>query len=491
MFGKLYEKIKKNIWNILIWGTVVFFTILYFSLIFNINATTDEIFSLNMFKMSIRDMLDLTISDVHPPLYYLYGMIFELFSPQNILLQKISTIIPMTGSMVLVATILRKRIGNVATFFTLLFFCCLPCTMEYSVTLRMYSLCVFFVTLCGISCYLAYTENKLIHWIFVGVGFLGAAYTVYFAFIAVCFEAGFLFIAIISNIKKNKDRIKPWIITAVISCGLYAPWIPIIIKQFKGVSADYILPPISMSEIWGYFVWSFDLETIPGYVYLYLIVLVMVGVAGVVRLITKRASDRTRIWASLYAMLVPTCTALTGIVFSLIDHNIYEGRYFIIESMMLAMFFGINMAELIEMVSKKVIQKILVVAIMVFLLFSGAVQYYECYKMEYVGHYTEETIAFFEEHLGPNDYVLYNHPTLGYCYKYYFPNDRLFYVRDFDFENTDYENIWFLSNLYEWPITDADCYNYWLLKEYIGVLGIQDTNFDVFRYYHNPAPKHP
>lgn len=480
--------IKKSYYSILIWGLIIGFSVLYFSLIFNINVTTDEIYSLNLFKMGVKGMIETTRGDIHPPLYYLYGYLFELISPQNIHLQKVAAIIPTVGAMALIATVLRKRIGDLSTLLTLLFFACVPCTMEYAVQLRMYSLSMFFVTLCGIFCYTAYTENRVRDWVLLGIGFVGAAYTVYFALVAVCFEVGILFLFIIFNMKNKPGRMKNFIICAVLAIIFYTPWIPIFIEQTTRVRGDYYLPPITWETIWGFFTWTFDLEIMPGFVYVFIVMLVAVGIMGIIHA-CKKSEDKGLIIAAFMSMLIPTLTTLAGVIVSLSQDPIYEGRYVIIEMMMLAIFFGVILGKCLEECRNQVLSRVAIALTAAVLLFTGAAQYYECFRQEYRNHLTQETIDFFADHLGPNDYVLYNYEAMGFDYRFYFPNDRLFYVRDFDFENTDYENIWFMSNLYEWPITDADCYTYWISYEYIGTYGVEDNNFDLYRYYHNDFPK--
>ena len=98
--------------------------------------------------------------------------------------QKILAIIPQVGTLVLIATVFRKRFGDTAAFLSLVFFTCIPCTMEFAVQVRMYSLALFFVTLCALFAYEAYMENAKKAWAWVVVGALGAAYSHYFAFVS-------------------------------------------------------------------------------------------------------------------------------------------------------------------------------------------------------------------------------------------------------------------------------------------------------------------
>ena len=164
-------------------------------------------------------------------------------------------------------------LGDSAAFFTILFFTCVPCTMEYAVQIRMYSLAIFCVTLCGVSAYIAFAENRIRDWIMFTAGAVGAAYLHYFAFVAVCFEIGLLFIALVYRkirLHTGDNGIKRWIISVISMIVLYIPWLPIFYEQVTRVREDYWIPPIEVHTVWEYFTWAFDSEIIPGFVYCYL-----------------------------------------------------------------------------------------------------------------------------------------------------------------------------------------------------------------------------
>lgn len=474
--------IKSHIWDILIWGLVAFFTILYISLIFNINVTTDEIFTLKLLKTDIPGIIRGTAEDVHPPLYYFYAYLFELISPQNIHLQKIATIIPMTGTLIYVAVAVRKYLGNAAAFFTLLFFTCVPCTMEYAVQIRMYSMAILCVTVCGFSAYMAFVKNRIHDWVLFVIGAVGAAYLHYFSFVAVCYEVGFLFLALIYDriILKNKDnKIIRWLISVAVMLILYAPWMPYFYRQVTTVRESYWIPPIDGPTIWEYFTWAFDSEIVPGFVYGYIILLAATGLYGLYLIVWKK---QTALIKAFLAMLIPTMTTLSGVLISLSKSPIFCGRYVIVAMMMLALYFGIIFGRLSENENKTVKYVIPAIAV-AFLLLSGALQYKECFRQEYRGHYTAKTVEFFEQNLGDNDYVLYNYEAMGFVYDYYFPSDRLIYVQDFDFD-CDYDHVWFLYTLNEWPVTQNDLIEHNLDMTFIDVYGVEGCIVSLFEIEH-------
>ena len=156
---KKVDWIKAHVMDILIWGLIVFFSLLYVSLIFNYNIWTDEAFTLTLVQGNLKEIIEGTANDVHPPLYYFYSKLFYDIANGSLWVQKLSTIIPQVGTYILIATLFRKKFGDKAAFLSLLFFTCIPCTMEFSVQVRMYSIALFFVTLCGLFAYEAYIED--------------------------------------------------------------------------------------------------------------------------------------------------------------------------------------------------------------------------------------------------------------------------------------------------------------------------------------------
>lgn len=459
--------VRTHIMDFLIWGVIGFFTMLYISLIFNQNVWTDEVFTMDLLKGSLGDIIEGTAKDVHPPLYYFWAKIFYQLFGTSIQVQKIAAIIPMTGTLVYLAIEAKKYFGDLATFITLAFLCCIPCTMEFAVQIRMYSLAMFFVTLCGLSAYAVFTENRKKDWICLIIGAVGAAYTHYFAFVSVLFVIGFLFLTILFC---KKNLLKNWLISVIVMLILYLPWLKSFITQVTLVRADYWIPPITEEVIWSYFTWAFDLTILPGTVYGFLIILVFVGTVCLIRLIKYK--EKEDVYA-LLCMLVPTATAVFGVVVSMSKSPIYRDQYIMPSLALLALFVGIMLAK-----SNWKIWTI----VCAFFLFVGAVQYKECYRQEYKSTYIDKTLEFFEENLGEEDYILYNLEAMDFIYKFYFPEEKLVYIQDFDLSG-DFKTAWFLDTPNQWPITQLDLINNGLTMEFMGLFGIEHNEFDLYKVY--------
>ncbi len=466
----MLDKVKNNFMNILIWGTVVLFSILYFSLIFNHNIWTDEAFTLQLIQGDLKEIVEGTAIDVHPPLYYFWSKLFYVFFGLNLQAQKIAAMIPMIGTLVYGATVIRKKFGDVTSFLFLIFLCCIPCSMEFAVQVRMYSLALLFVTICGVSAYLVYTEDKLRDWIVLASCAVGAAYTHYFAFVSTIYIVGFLFIAIII---KKRNLLKRWLLSSIAMIVLYLPWLKSFIIQVTRVREDYWIPKITHETIWNYFVWTFDLKLVPGMVYGFLILLTIVGVVNIIFIIRKK--EKFDIFA-LLCMLIPTVTALSGVLISLTKSPIYRDQYIFPALGLLSLFFAITLRKL---------DKRVMAFILAFLLFVGAVQYKECYRQEYRSTYVPQTEAFFEENLKEDDYIVYNWDTFGFIYRLYFPNDKLFYMENFDFSKS-FDTVWFINTKWEPEMDQATLNANGLSMEWIGHYGIEHNEFEIYMIYRDP-----
>lgn len=254
------KTISKHGASIAIWGTLGVFTLLYLSLIFSHNIWTDEAFTIQLLENDLRGIIDGTAADVHPPLYYLYLKLFVFLFGDSLIAMKVASVIPLTGILVLGATKIRKLFGSMTAFLFLLFFTCIPCTMEFSVQLRMYSLAALCVTICGVYAYCFFMEGGVRNCLFIGISGVLAAYTHYFAFMSVIMIMLLLMAAVLIG---NRKRLPAYLILGLCMVAAYLPWLPYFIHQIVSVNHGYWIPEISPESIWECFTWTFDLTPPP------------------------------------------------------------------------------------------------------------------------------------------------------------------------------------------------------------------------------------
>ena len=118
----------------------------------------------------------------------------------------------------------------------------------------------------------------------------------------------------------------------------------------------------------------------------------------------------------------------------------------------------------------------------------GAVQYLETWRQEYKSTLTDQTVEFWKEHVGEDDLIVYNLEVYEFCYSYYFPEEKLSYVREVDLDQ-EFDEIWFLDTPGEWEFVPPQILPYDLQIEYMGHYGIEHNEFDIYRVTKGPNPQ--
>lgn len=457
---------NNKLFSVLIWGTVIFFSILYISLIFNDNLWTDEVFTMTALnKKSVGEMVAYLITDVHPPLYYFYTRVFHFFFGNSVQAQKIASIIPMTALLIYSASVIRKIFGDKASFLFNLFICCIPCSMEFAVQVRMYSLALFFVTICGVSAYTAFSSGEKKYFLYYSAALLGAAYTHYFSFVSVIWIGVILFFFIV--VRKRK-LFKAFAVSTITQIILYIPWMSPMFSQIKRVRADYWIQPITPETVWGYFKWTFGLQLVPYVEYIFTAGLVVIGLRLIYLLLKKKYSYMP----ALAAMLIPALTCLLGILLSVMPGKspIYRDQYIFPALGLLALFFAITVKDL---------NRIVLTIICAFLLFVGAVQYKEVYRQEYKSTYLVQTRKFFNENIKDDDILMYTWDIYGFIYRYYFPDNNVVFMDDFDWESNT-KTVWLMYSTFN-SLPGGDYFNSHYTMEHMGHFGIEHSEFELYK----------
>ncbi len=476
---------KTSIYSIIIWGMVIGYTVLYISLIFNDNIWTDEAFTWQLLHSGgIKEIISGTAKDVHPPLYYLWADLFRNIFGDNLRVLKIASIVPMTGLLVYGAVVIRKTFGDLVAVLFLLFIANIPCTMEFAVQPRMYSSALFCVTVCGVSAYLCKNRGFNRDWVLFGLTALCSAYIHYFAFVSVGVIGLLLLVFLIYDVmqgRKNKQVLIRFAVTVFIDAMLYLPWFPILFQQITSVNQGYWIPEIDYTAFRGYFEWTFGLNGSWGNLTVYVFLCILFAAGGILLYAGKEKIGAEQFSFALCSMLVPSLTALFGIVVSkLPGHStIYREQYILPALGMLALFFAIS----VSLWSKQATA--LTVA---FLLFTGACQYRECHRQEYHNSYVEETKAFLANNASPDDPIIYNWEGYGFIYEYYWSADRLHYIDDFDW-GSDFKTAWFFDTYNMEEPTAELLQGNGLGIEDCGPFGIEQDNFEIYKITKlNPTP---
>ncbi len=446
-------------------GAIFFFLILYISLIFNNNIWTDEVFTMQLIQSGWKGIVEGTAADVHPPLYYFIAKAVALIFGKNLQMQKIATIIPMVLTLILGVHKSKKYFGDKAALLFVLCICCFPCTMEFAVQVRMYSLALLFVTASGIYAYEAFCQNRMVSWILFALSCIGAAYTHYFAFVSIIIVNGIFFLCILI---RKRELVKKWMLITGVMIVSYLPWMTVFIRQTTSVTKSYWIPEITRETVWGYFTWMFGTNFFPWTVYPFLVLIVAAICWNVVLIARKK--ETTTIY-SILCFSIPVFTMAAGLILSFCTRPIYRDQYILPALGLLSLFLAIVLSR---------VWKPAYLLICVFLLFVGAVQYRENFRQEYHSTYTKQTEDFFGENLGEHDYIVYNLQVYGFIYEYYFPENQLCYMEEFDLSQ-DFDTLWVIDTLNSLEYTPEQLNQYGLTMTHIGHFGIEQNEFEIYK----------
>lgn len=231
---------------------IIFLLITTYTGLTKIGLWYDEFYSIAFAQLSIHDMLEIGPKDVHPILYYI---IFKLFTKILTFLDiavigKIISLIPIYLIGLLSITKVKKNFGYLTAG---LFFLCItsmPQLMIYSVEVRMYSWGLFFVTASLIYGYeIIKNDSNLKYWVVLTVLTICSSYTHYFSAVA---SFSIYMLLLIYLFKNNKEQLKYWLLSAIISVLVFLPWTFIVLNQMATYQSGYWIKPISINTIISY-----------------------------------------------------------------------------------------------------------------------------------------------------------------------------------------------------------------------------------------------
>ena len=208
------------------------------SLLFDNVLWGDEAYAANLIRNDISGIFQvLTLEENHPPLYYLWLKMFaELFGYSGTVYH-VASFVPFVAGILMAVTFFRKRFGSMpAAFFVIISGMAAPC-LEFNMEIRMYALA--FLGGAG-SFYCAYRilqGGRTAPWIGIVFWSLVAAYSHYYALVAV----GILqFITFVAAFIKFRGKI--WIKGAaalLVFVGAYLPWLGQLFRATESVSRNW------------------------------------------------------------------------------------------------------------------------------------------------------------------------------------------------------------------------------------------------------------
>lgn len=258
------------------------------ALCFSNDIWYDELFTVGMIEHSYGELIRFTAADVHPPLYYCVTKLFvdlcKLINPGagTVIPAKIVSVLPYFILLLYSVTFIRKRFDIFAGGLFLFCVVAMPQMSAYTVEVRMYGWALLFVTAAFLHAYGCVTTgsefakgmgsiavstekgghrakseagaisrsrwNKRLHGAALVLYGLAAAYTQYFACVAVVMV--YLYV-LIGFLRQDKKRIREWCLYVAVSIAGYVPWLFALAGQLKAVSDNYWILPLTWRSLGG------------------------------------------------------------------------------------------------------------------------------------------------------------------------------------------------------------------------------------------------
>lgn len=245
--------------NTVLWLMLIGGAILHGILCFGQTIWLDEALTGSYIRMGWGELLAFTTTDVHPPLYYFIVKAGITLFGDHVCVVKLFSYLPFVLTLILTAVKVRREYGNRTAFLILVFLCTTPCIIERNAEMRMYQWAMFFVYAFALWLFSAVKTKRRNDWLICLLFGLGAAYTHYYALVAVAILYAFFFFA---NIKDKKIVINI-LINGVISVAGYLPWLLVFFGQAKTLKETgwWQEAGLSLADIYEYVIFPFAEKT--------------------------------------------------------------------------------------------------------------------------------------------------------------------------------------------------------------------------------------
>lgn len=388
------------------------------SLIFNDSVWYDEAYTMNLVRGNFFDILYGTSIDVHPPLYYFIVKFFTLIFGYSVPAAKLASITPVFLTMLLVIFVLDKQLSYShysGTLFCILLLGTAPSSMGMNVELRMYTWAMFFVTATAVFAFKLFLEESRIANCIPLIFFaLCAAYTHYFALVAVGIIFAILLFAIILT---HKKLLKSWGISCIICLLFYLPWLPVLFKQIAFVEGGFWIPEITLDKLIEYLNWLFSGDY---RAFWWIVVFFAILLCGY-SLLKRNSVINYNLYFLFSCFLVFAGLIFSGIVLSKLIRPIFVERYMFITIGLLYIFISYTFSYCIDSHHTRLL-------LLSLILVTGLSAYNTQYNQEYING-TEESKQVFHDNIATGDCLVTNNYLLsksdGSPLRYYMPDSTV------------------------------------------------------------------
>lgn len=459
--SKVWSVFRKYIGPVVVAALAILVVCLNFSMMSDRVLWGDEAFSANTAHKDVDGILQvLYYWDNHPPLYYYWLKLFGTLFGYKVSVFHLASLVPFVIGIVLALTVVRKHFGLLpATFFVMISGLGQAC-LEYNLEVRMYALAFLCVMGCFYCSYRVIADGNRKTWAGMVLWALAAAYSHYYALVAVGIMMFFTGVAV-----WIKYRGKTWIkgVLAIIAFFIgYAPWLYFFYAGLKNVSRGWW-----MTEILGL---DRSLEIVMGGRRMNGIVFPLLILFLVITLVAdssvfsvekdgihlqkpsvKKWSDKT------YAMAVGACTILGTLVFayllSVVMAPMLAQRYLYPLSAVAIVMLVIGSSRVLELLALlekqswkglELLGRVILVVFLGIMFGMGIRNYRECYdSYEQQKTETDKTLDLIGTPTQDTKMVTNGVKHLGWTVLYYYYPDNE--IVNGDYRQAEADSFWYFT----------------------------------------------
>lgn len=459
--SKVWSVFRKYIGPVVVAALAILVVCLNFSMMSDRVLWGDEAFSANTAHKDVDGILQvLYYWDNHPPLYYYWLKLFGTLFGYKVPVFHLASLVPFVIGIVLALTVVRKHFGLLpATFFVMISGLGQAC-LEYNLEVRMYALAFLCVMGCFYCSYRVIADGNRKTWAGMVLWALAAAYSHYYALVAVGIMMFFTGVAV-----WIKYRGKTWIkgVLAIIAFFIgYAPWLYFFYAGLKNVSRGWW-----MTEILGL---DRSLEIVMGGRRMNGIVFPLLILFLVITLVAdssvfsvekdgihlqkpsvKKWSDKT------YAMAVGACTILGTLVFayllSVVMAPMLAQRYLYPLSAVAIVMLVIGSSRVLELLALlekqswkglELLGRVILVVFLGIMFGMGIRNYRECYdSYEQQKTETDKTLDLIGTPTQDTKMVTNGVKHLGWTVLYYYYPDNE--IVNGDYRQAEADSFWYFT----------------------------------------------
>lgn len=417
----------------------------------------DEAYTIQMLtKYSFAEMIQVTASDIHPPLYYVLLRGFAAIFGNAIFTLKVFSVLCTGGTMLLGILVIRRYWGAKAAFLFNLAVAFGPEFIYFSVNIRMYSMMVFFVMCCILLAHEILLSRKTVHYVLFVISALCGAFTHYFTVVPLAFIYLYLLIGLLRTEPKEW---KKFLICCIATVLGYLPWLSVVVSSFKreGSTGTIDVTALDFRDLREWL----SATNIEFSEYMPMILFVL----GVVVFVWKRKQ-----YEMTDRMFLATCAGnlfVSYFVCRLIasaNEHFWNNRYILPAA-------GLFWLFLIILYVRK--SRILFCTFSVWLVIM-VLSSFQIQMVKELGtvEYMEATYATLEQ-VEDESVILYDYSTYDVLYASHLPGKEFIFIEDVDFETLPDNHIYFIAWAGSW-FSQEDIEKYHIQAQDCGTMRFEE-----------------